>query len=101
MTRHDITLPPDGDPAAIAAFVERLCLADCLTLTLRSTLAAYPGGTHWHWKRGRERETLEVMLWPQGRPWVSVHANRAGHWAGEAAVRRVQSLAVTLGTTFA
>ena len=102
MTRHDLPLPPAANPAAIADLVERSCLAYGLTLTSRSTLAAYPGCIHWHWKRGRERGTLEVTLWPQEhRLWVSVHANRVGDWTEEAAARLAASLTIAIGTTFA
>ena len=102
MVRHDLPLPPDAGPTAIAELVEQSCLDDGFTLTLLSTLAAFPGCTHWHWKRGRERGTLEVTLWPQGRRlWVSVHASRVRDWTEEAAARLAASLTIAVGTTFA
>src|SRR4051794_41704257 len=47
------------------AVVESACASAGLTITMRGTLAAYPGCVHWHLKRGRERGTLEITWWPK------------------------------------
>jgi hypothetical protein len=40
---------------------------------------------HWHYKRGRQRGTLEITLWPLGRrAWFAVHANRGAAWIDDA-----------------
>jgi hypothetical protein len=77
-----LTPRPDGDPVAT---VERAAAEAGLTVTLRGTLAAYPGCTYWHLKRGREPGTLEVTWWPQtGRLWFKVANNRHGWWIEDA-----------------
>lgn len=98
MTRHDVLLPPAADPVLLASFVEGVCLADGLTLTLKGALATYPGCTHWHWKRGRGPGILEITLRPSGnRLWVAVHANRAAVWADEAAAQLSERLQRAVG----
>ena len=58
-----------------------------LRVAMKGTLAAHKGCVHWHLKRGKERGTLEVTLWPaQRRVWLSVHANRGAEWV-EGALR--------------
>ena len=58
-----------------------------------STLAKYPGCTHWHLKRGMEQGTLEVTLWPsEGRLWASVQAGRAGEWIDQAVRELIAAL---------
>ncbi|HEU5314907.1 MAG TPA: hypothetical protein VFX49_02270 [Chloroflexota bacterium] len=61
------------------------CFAACdLRVALKGTARAHPGSIHWHLKRGRERGTLEVTLWPsQRRLWLSVHDNRGAPWIDE------------------
>src|SRR5689334_1210295 len=68
--------------------VESACAELDLTATLKGTLAAYAGSTHWHWKRGRERGVLEITLWPAGRRlWISVQSGRTGYWTSQVAER--------------
>ncbi len=47
----------NGDMVSI---VERIYLAESLTVTLRGTLASYSGSIHWHFKNGKARGTLEL-----------------------------------------
>jgi hypothetical protein len=48
---------------------------------MKGTLASFPGCTHWHLKRNRERGVLEITLWPaQSRLWLSVQDGRKGAW---------------------
>ena len=82
--------------------VETVCEGQQLTVGPRTTLTSYPGCVHWHWKRGRERGTLEVTFWPEtNRLWVSVHANRVGNWTEQAALTVTEKLAAAVGISLA
>jgi len=68
----------------MVASVEAQCAAEALQMTLKGTLAKYPGCVHWHFKRGFERGTLEITWWPSARRlWFSVQAGRTGVWVEE------------------
>jgi hypothetical protein len=68
------------------AAVDEACERAGLTVTLRGTLAAYPGCVHWHVKKGREAGTLEITWWPKtGQLWFKIADNRNGHWIASAA----------------
>ena len=68
---------PVPTPAKIDAAVKRCGLV----VSMRGSLAKYPGCIHWHLKRGRERGTLEVTIWPaEGRLWLSVQEGRKANW---------------------
>jgi hypothetical protein len=61
--------------------IERLCLATGLSITLKTTSAKFPGSIHWHLKKGRERGTLEITLWPaQNKLWFSMQDGRSADW---------------------
>jgi hypothetical protein len=76
--------------------VEACVAAAGLRVTLKTTLAQYPGSVHWHVKQGRERGILEMTWWPQERRlWLAVHANRAGEWT-EAAAARLKTCLATM-----
>ena len=80
-------LPSAGE---IEAAVRRVRLM----VSMKGTLAKYPGCTHWHLKRGRERGTLELTLWPaQRRLWLSVQEGRRAGWIAGAAEALVAELA--------
>ena len=81
MTEITIPLPADASCAAIAEIIERVCADEGLTQTLKSTLAAYAGCVHWHFKKGKERGTLEITWWErENRLWFKVASGRNGDW---------------------
>lgn len=91
MLQTEVRLAPRADVSAVEMVVEACCTAEGLTLTLKGTLVKYPGCVHWHFKRGRERGTLEVTWWPQQRRlWFKVQAGRTGEWVEEAGGRLKQ-----------
>jgi hypothetical protein len=70
----------------VEGVVERACAAEGLRLTLKGTLAGYPGCVHWHYKKGKERGTLEITWWESKRRlWFKVAAGRTGEWIEAAA----------------
>ncbi|WP_018467659.1 hypothetical protein [Calidithermus timidus] len=71
--RLDISLPSILTLMAVWAAVEQAARELGLTITLRTTLAQYPGSTHWHFKQGRTRGIVEATYWPQQhRLWLSI-----------------------------
>jgi hypothetical protein len=72
---------PANKPMPTVAALERVLKQAGLRVTLRGTLAGYPGCTHWHLKNGRERGVLELTYWPGGkRIWLSMQDGRRGGW---------------------
>ncbi len=50
-------------------------------ITLTTTLATYPGSTHWHFKNGDLPGVLELTWWPSRRRlWFKVAKNRDAEW---------------------
>ena len=74
------------------AIVEAACAAEGLRLTLKDTLAKYPGCVHWHFQKGTQRGTLEITWWEKRRRlWFKVAAGRRGEWM-EATIPRLESM---------
>jgi hypothetical protein len=59
---EEIAVPPDAQLLGAEEVIERCCEAAGLHVTMKGTVAAYPGSVHWHLKRGKEPGTLEVTL---------------------------------------
>ena len=79
MLEEEWTVAVGADLTRAAQVIAAACAAEGLRLALDSTLAKYPGCRHWHYKRDRQRGTLEITLWPaRRRLWITVHAGRTG-----------------------
>lgn len=91
MIEVEIHIPEHIERMAIPTLVEQACLNEHLTLTLRTTLRAFPGCTHWHFKQEKERGTLEITWWERkDRLWFKVAAGRTGAWI-ETTIARLQA----------
>jgi hypothetical protein len=66
--------------ARMSGTIDELAARHSLSITMKDSLAKFPGSIHWHLKKGRERGTLEVTLLPDGRLWFSMHQNRSADW---------------------
>ena len=67
--------------ARLERTIDDLCRAQGLAVTMKTALAKCPGSIHWHVKKGRERGTLEITLWPSRRRlWFSMQDGRQGEW---------------------
>ena len=81
MLEIEVNVPPEIKLVKWESKIESNCLAHDLRVTLKGTLAQYPGSVHWHLKQGRRPGTLELTLWPQTqRLWFKVSAARHGAW---------------------
>jgi hypothetical protein len=84
----DLPLPARAAPAAVERALEAACPAHGLRLVRQGTLKTYPGSTHWHFKLGQARGTLEITYWPQQRrAWFKVAAGRRAAWIESAIAR--------------
>jgi len=85
LTEVEIPLPPQFYNSQCEQAIENAAAEHGLLATMKNTLKQFPGSTHWHYKRGNERGTLEITLWPlEQRVWISVHANRRADWIDSA-----------------
>jgi hypothetical protein len=88
MMEVEVDIPVHTQSVSISRVVEQACASDGLTLTLKGSLAKYPGCIHWHFKKGKERGTLEITWWDQeNRLWFKVAAGRTGVWIEETVAR--------------
>ena len=81
MVELNIEIPEDTDAAILIDAVERVCLAHNLNCTLKGTLRQYPGSVHWHFKKGKQKGTLEITWWEsKNHLWFKVADRRTGKW---------------------
>ncbi len=81
MIKREVAVNPQLPADYVEQTVTEICLAAGLRVTLKSTLAAYPGSVHWHLKQGSARGTLEITWWPAPRQlWLAVQTGRTGPW---------------------
>ncbi len=84
MREMEIPLPRNADYRLVGKTIEEICVSRGLRLTLKASLNKFSGSTHWHFKNGDERGTLEITLWPaKRRAWFSIQDGRVGAWIGE------------------
>jgi len=82
MTDLEVNIPSASKAfARLETVIDELLRSQELSVTMKTTASKYPGSMHWHLKKGRERGTLEVTLWPsQKRLWFSMQDGRKGEW---------------------
>jgi len=84
MIEVELQIPADAKSDAVVKVVEQVCTANDLICALKGTLASYPGSTHWHLKKEREKGTLEITWWEsENRLWFKVADGRVGKWIDE------------------
>ena len=92
MEEIEFSLPARCDFAKAEALIERVCGACGLHAAMKSSLATYPGSIHWHYKKSKEKGTLELtLLRGERRIWAAVHTNRKAAWI-EDALPKVRAL---------
>ena len=63
------------------ALIERIVAERGLIVGLKSALAGYPGSIHWHFKKPKQKGTLEITLYPKDRRiWAQVQDGRKAEW---------------------
>jgi hypothetical protein len=85
VTEREFPVPADWAREEVAEQIEQILATSGLVITLRGTLAMYPGCTHWHLKKHREKGTLELTWWPaRSRLWFKIASGRQADWMSEA-----------------
>ena len=85
MEQIEFSVPPRCDLMKVDALIERVCAAHGLHAAMKGRLATYPGSIHWHYKKPKEKGTLELTLLPsERRLWAAIHTNRQAPWIAEA-----------------
>ena len=93
MQEVEFQVPGGCDLANAENLIEHVCAALDLRPVMKSTLASYPGSVHWHYKRGKEKGTLELTVAPGSRRiWAQVHTTRGGAWIAEVLPRVRQEI---------
>ena len=84
MVEVNIEVPENANTDIVVDSVERVCLQHQLNCTLKGALARYSGSIHWHFKRGKQKGTLEITWWEsKKRLWFKVADGRTGKWIEE------------------
>jgi hypothetical protein len=77
----EFEIPKGCDVKCVERTVERLCRTRGLFIALKGSLSQYPGSIHWHFKKDRQKGTLELTLYPaKSRLWSTVQAGRTALW---------------------
>jgi hypothetical protein len=81
MREVEFRVPPSAQFIDIESTIESICAAEGLQIGMKSALASFPGSTHWHFKRSKERGTLEITLLPSRRRiWAQIQDGRRADW---------------------
>lgn len=81
MQEIEFEVPPTCDLGIAAELIERVCRSFNLDVTMKGSLATFPGCTHWHFKRSKEKGTLELTLFvPKQRIWAQIQSGRSAPW---------------------
>jgi hypothetical protein len=84
MIETEFEMPEICDVRRVERTVERLCRTRGLLMALKGSLSQYPGSIHWHFKKERQKGTLELTLYPaKSRLWSKVQAGRKALWIYE------------------
>jgi len=81
MQQVEFTVPKTCDLTRAVEKIEQVCAALGLTMSMKTSQAAFPGSTHWHYKNKKLKGTLELTLYiPAGRVWANVQSGRKADW---------------------
>jgi hypothetical protein len=88
MIEVELLVPDRVNIDGLVRAVEQICVSNWLTCTLKGTLASYSGCIHWHFKKGKQKGTLEVTWWEsKHRLWFKLANGRKGEWIDESMPR--------------
>ena len=97
MIELELQIPADATSDTVVRVVEQICIANGLTCARKGTLASYPGCVHWHYNKGKQKETLEITWWEtENRLWFKVSKGRKGDWIDESMTELKKQIVVAL-----
>ena len=101
MKELEIPLPRNADCLLIGAMIEKVCVSSGLQVALKTTLNKFAGSTHWHFKNGTDKGTLEITWWPaQLRAWFSIQGGRNGKWIDQKVVLLQESFRTAFSSKY-
>ena len=81
MREIEFAVPRNADLTQAIKLIEKICAQYELILAMKGSLAAYPGCIHWHYKREKQKGTLELTLFARDRRvWAKVQDGRKAPW---------------------
>ena len=81
MQEFEFRVSPSARFSNLDFLVESVCIGEGLKVSMKGTLASFPGSIHWHFKKPGERGTLEITSCPRTRRlWASIQAGRRADW---------------------
>jgi hypothetical protein len=84
MREIEFVVPRNADLTQSVKLIENICAQHELILSMKGSLAAYPGCIHWHYKRKNQKGTLELTLFArEQRLWAKVQDGRKAPWIDE------------------
>src|ERR1700752_5223048 len=97
MIEVELQVPADAKSDSVVQVVEGGCNEKSLTCELKGTLARYPGCIHWHFKKDREKGTLEITWWEiENRLWFKVAKGRTADWINESMAELKKQIEISL-----
>jgi hypothetical protein len=97
MIEVELQVPADANSDSVVRVVKQVCDTHGLTQVLKGTLTSYPGCIHWHFKKDKEKGTLEITWWEvENRLWFKVAKGRTGDWIDEALPKLKKEIEVSL-----
>ena len=84
MREIEFAVPRNADLTQAAKLIEKICAQHELILAMKGSLTAYHGCVHWHYKRQKQKGTLELTLFARDRRvWAKVQEGRKAPWIDE------------------
>lgn len=84
MIEVELQIPANVSSEHVIEVVEKVCVSHHLICARKGTLASYLDSTHWHFKMGKQKGTLEITWWEaKNRLWLKVAKGRMGNWMTE------------------
>jgi hypothetical protein len=81
MREIEFAVPRNADLLGAEQVIERICARRGLILAMKGSLSSYPGCVHWHYKRQKQKGTLELTLFARDRRvWAQVQDGRKAPW---------------------
>lgn len=97
MIEVEIQIPANASREIVIGVVEETCIENNLSCTLKGTLVNYPGCVHWHYRKDKQKGTLEITWWEvENRLWFKVAKSRMGEWMDETLTKLKEQMEVSL-----
>ncbi len=97
MIEAELQIPANASSEIVIEVVEETCITNNLTCALKGTLASYPGCVHWHYRKDKQKGTLEITWWEvENRLWFKVAKGRTGEWINKLLPELKEQIEVSL-----